>query len=295
MKSVTLNNGYEIPQIGYGTFPQKETLVQNVPLAIQHGYAMIDTSDNYQNERFVGECLQKIEGGIKDITVISKFSQPLRSVELSQCFRESKEALGGHLDIYLMHWPYPFLWKQQWKKMENLYNQGKCKAIGVCNFKKERLEQLLSFCTVKPAINQFERHPMFQQNDLYQYCVEKDIQVICYSPMARMNEELLSNSTLKEIAEKYNKTVGQIILRWDIDHNCIPIPASASEKHIIENIDIFDFKLSPEEMEKIDSLERGLRVRYDPDTRFGRRTKLKFLLYKMRNMRKLKKDDSSVL
>lgn len=278
MMKKRLNNGYTIPVIGFGTFPYKEPLTTCLPIAIEgNGVRLIDTSDNYQNEEYVGKGLARV--GLSKVTVISKFSRPLRTNELEKCFEESKNNLGA-INIYLLHWPYPYLWKKQWRKMENLYLTGKCEAIGVCNFDLGYMKELLKFCKVKPAINQFERHPMYQQQELVDFCQENDIAVMAYSPVARMDKRLHESPVLKEIAEKYGKTVSQIILRWDIDTGCIPIPASSSEKHIAENYDVFDFFLTEEEIESINSLEKGERIRYNPRTRFTRKEKIRMFIYK---------------
>lgn len=273
-----LNNGIAIPSIGYGTYPHKKELINSIPYAIKTGFSLIDSSDNYGDESYVGKGLKKSE--LNDVIVISKFSQPFRTHELEKCYEESKRKLGK-LNIYLLHWPYPYLWKKQWKKMEDLYLAGKCDAIGVCNFDLGYMKELLSFCRVKPAINQFERHPLFQQQELVNYCQDNDITVMAYSPVARMDNALQDSQTLLEIAKKYDKTVNQIILRWDIDTNCVPIPASSSEGHIQENYDIFDFSLNRDEIDRIDKLECGRRVRYNPRNRFSFRTKMSLLKYKL--------------
>lgn len=255
MDSVTLYNGLKLPIIGYGTFPQRDNLVRNVPFAYNVGYRMLDTSDNYLNEEYIGEGLESVE--YEDIIVITKFSQPLRTSELENCFNESfcKLKRKGELDVYLMHWPFPYLWKTVWRKMEDLYLQGNCAAIGVCNFDVGYLKELLRVCRVKPMINQFEHHPLFQQKELVEMCKQENIQVMSYSPLARMDEQLNANRVLTHIAEKYGKTVNQVILRWNIDTNCVPIPASSSEDHIKENFDVFDFKLTKNEIESINELD----------------------------------------
>ena len=166
--------------------------------------------------------------------------------------------------------------------MEELYSAGKCDAIGVCNFDMGYMRELLSFCRVKPAINQFERHPLFQQQELVNFCHENDIAVMAYSPIARMDKSLQESPILNTIAKKYNKTVNQVILRWDVDTNCIPIPASSSEKHITENFDIDEFALTEDEINEINGLELGKRIRYNPRTRFPARKKFKFLLYRLK-------------
>ncbi len=161
-----------LPSIGYGTYPQKESLVDTIPFAVKCGYRLIDVSDNYHNETHVGRGLYKVtdEEELNKLIVVSKFSQPLRSGELEKCFDESYEALVNKaLNVYLLHWPYPFLWRYQWRKMESLYQQGKCDAIGVCNFDRDMLQKLLKICKVKPFVDQIERHPFFQQNEIVEY------------------------------------------------------------------------------------------------------------------------------
>ena len=276
----------KLPDIGYGTFPQKESLNETIPTAINCGYRLIDTSDNYHNEEFVGGGLKNAGTIPDDLIVISKFSQPYRTKELSSCFEESKSKLNGVLNIYLLHWPYPFLWKQQWRAMEELYLSGKCDGIGVCNFEKKKLEKLLKACRVKPIIDQFECHPLFRQKETADYCDSNGIRVMCYSPVARMHEKLTTNKILIGLAKKYNKSIAQIVLRWDIDHGYIPIPGSASKTHMQDNIDVLDFALTDEEIKEIDSLDCGLRIRFDPDKRFGKKERFKFLLHRFGLYRK---------
>lgn len=280
-KNKQLNNGYSIPLIGYGTFPQKESLVSNIPLAIKIGYRMVDCSDNYRNEEFIGRGLKETD--TSNIVVVTKFSQPFRTHELETCFEESYQKLG-RINVYLLHWPFPFLWKRQWRKMEDLYLSGKCDAIGVCNFDLGYLKELLSFCRVKPAINQFERHPIYQQRELCEFCHNNDIAVMSYSPVARMDKTLHESAIMKQISEKYKKTVSQVILRWDIDTNCIPIPASSSLNHIKENWDLYDFSLDEKDVEEINNLEIGKRIRFNPRTRFSFRKKVKLFMYRCKLM-----------
>jgi len=270
-----LYNGVDVPCFGYGTFPLKDELVKTVPLAVAVGYRLVDASDNYLNEEFVGAGLGSCDA--RTVVVQTKFSQPFRTKRLGRCFDESERKVGGRIDIYLLHWPFPFLWKLQWRKMENLYLAGRCRAIGVCNFKKSHLKKLLAFCRVKPMIDQIERHPMYQQREAVEFCEKNGIQVMSYSPLARMDPRLLKNPTLLSIANARGKSVPQIILRWNVEHGHIPIPASRSEAHIKGNFDIFDFSLSKDEIDMIDALESGMRVRFDPDTRFDWGTKLRFL------------------
>ena len=276
MKTITLSNGYEIPAVGFGTFPQKESLLESVPAAMSCGCRLIDASDNYGNERFAGEGMAR-GGGNASMTIVTKFSRPLQTANLEKCFAASEQKLGGRIDVYLLHWPYPFLWKEQWRRMEDLYLAGRCKAIGVCNFDARKLRELLGICRVKPAIDQFERHPLFQQNETACFCRENGISVMCYSPFARMDARLMHDRTLEEIACAHEKTVGQVILRWSVEHGDVPIPASRSPEHIASNLNVFDFSLCREEMRRIDALDAGHRVRFDPAKRFSPGDKLRFL------------------
>lgn len=277
MKTLVLASGLVLPPIGYGTFPLKERLVESVPLAIAGGCRLVDTSDNYHNEEFVGRGLAACGPSREDIVVVTKFSSPLRTRTLAKCFAAAERRLGGRIDVFLLHWPYPFLWREQWRRMEDLYLAGRCRAIGVCNFDRRRLERLLACCRVRPMIDQFERHPLFQQRETAEFCREQGIKVMCYSPLARMDDRLMRNPVLTELAAKYYKTVGQIVLRWSVEHGDVPIPASGSEEHILENFNIFDFQLTREEVERIDALEAGVRIRFDPARRFTAKNKVQFL------------------
>lgn len=263
-----------LPVIGYGTFPNTEELLESIPKAYKAGYRLVDTSDNYDNEEYIGKGILNY----KDCILITKFSQPYRAYEVKRCFSESSERLLRKPDIYLMHWPYPFLWKIIWRQMEELYLKGECNAIGVCNFKVKRLKQLLRFCRVKPIINQIERHPLFQQNEIVRFCKNNSIQIMSYSPVARQTPILHNSEILKELSRKYGKSINQIILKWHITKETIPIPASKSEEHIKENIALFDFELLDDEIMKIDALEKNMRIRYDPDKRFGKKERFYFFL-----------------
>ena len=175
-----------------------------------------------------------------------------------------------------MHWPYPFVKYNLWREMESLYENGACGGIGVCNFTNKEMIKLLEKAKVKPLVNQIELHPMFQQRQICEFCEENGIKIMAYSPLARMDKRLMENELLKSMAEKYGKSVPQIILRWDVQHGYIPIPSGKKEEHLIANIDIDDFLLTEEDMQKIDSLDCGMRVRFDPDKRFNAKYKIAF-------------------
>ena len=273
---INLNNGFNLPDIGLGTFPYKEELYSAIPEAYKIGYRLVDTSDNYNNEIHVGKALKMLsEEQRKDIVVVTKYSSP--GLSIKEAFNNSAEKLDTPIDVYLMHWPYPFLWERRWREMEELYLEGKCMAIGVCNFTSKYLEQLLKICKVKPMLNQFECHPMFQQTETYDLCRQEGIQVISYSPLARMNKALFTAPILLNLAKKFDKSVGQIILRWDIQTGRMPIPASKSAKHLEDNFNVFDFSLSNKDIVEINSLESGMRIRFNPDTRFSSSQKMHFL------------------
>ncbi len=279
-----LYNGLELPDMGYGTFPQKETLIDTIPWALDAGYRLIDTSDNYDNQEFIGKAVT--ESILCDqCIIITKASFPLRISSLEDDFYKSKELLGIPRDrpvgLFLIHFPYPHLYMDMWKIMEKLYEEGQCLAIGVCNFQLEHLQKLMKICKIKPMVNQTEIHPMFRQLDVCRYCQDNGIAIMSYSPLARMNPKLTGNDTLKEIAKKYGKEVTQVVLRWDMQHAYIPLPAASKNDHIRSNWEAHDFELTQEEMDRIDRLDCGMRIRYNPQTMFGPKYKLRCLLRHM--------------
>lgn len=265
----------ELPPIGFGTYPQKESLRESIPAAIKCGYRLVDTSDNYLNDTFVGEGLS-MAGKPDDVLVVTKFSNPYGGARrFDRWFKQSRDNVGGRVDLYLMHWPCPFLWKIVWRKMEKLVLSGQCKAIGVCNFERPMMEKLLRFCKIPPAVNQFERHPLMQQKETADFCREHGVRIMCYSPLARMDKRLMEHPTLVALAARHDKTVPQIILRWSIEHGDMPIPASRKEDHIKSNFDIFDFSLTPDEVREIDQLDEGYRIRFDPKKYFSFKDKVR--------------------
>ncbi|SUV05232.1 aldo/keto reductase family oxidoreductase [Cytobacillus firmus] len=168
-----------------------------------------------------------------------------------------------YIDLYLIHWPVKGKYKETWKALETLYKEKKVKAIGVSNFQIHHLEDLMKDAEIKPMVNQVELHPLLCQSELRDFCRNQDIQIEAWSPLAQ--GELLENAALKEIAQKYSKSVAQVILRWDLQNGIVTIPKSIKEHRIIENADVFDFELSSEDMDKISSLNENRRVGPDPD------------------------------
>lgn len=270
MNYITLNNGLKMPVIGLGTYPlNRFKLIRAMWYAYKSGCASFDTSSAYGNEKWLGVGIKLLKiCGINNIFITTKLSNECqRKGDIRKALLESMKRLGlKQIDLYLMHWPNPETYLKSWKEMEVLYKEGLVKAIGVCNFHEHHLEKLLESAEVIPVINQIELHPLLTQISLRKYCNDKNIQVQSYSPIARMNPKLVKHQTLLEIADKYNKTVPQVILRWNIENKIITIPKSGSKNRIVENMNVFDFELSNEDVEKINNINEDYRVRYNPDT-----------------------------
>ncbi|MGN7866913.1 aldo/keto reductase [Chryseobacterium sp. 22458] len=264
---VTLNNGVEIPALGFGVW-QMEDLKEcenAVIKAIQTGYRMIDTAAIYQNETAVGAAVKNSGVNRDELFITSKvWVQDHGYEKAKSAFQRTLDRLQmDYLDMYLIHWPYgDFL--GTWKALEELYQQGKIKAIGVCNFTVEKLEELKANSTVLPVINQIELHPVFQQKELQVYDRENNIVTQPWSPLGNGNANLLNNEALKAVAEKYGKTVAQVILRWHLQEGFVVIPKSVTPSRIEENFNVFDFELTENEMNIVRSLDTGKRLFFDP-------------------------------
>ena len=265
--------------IGFGTFPLKEELMQLIPIAKDSGYSLVDTSDDYYNENFVA-----IASADTRIKIITKFSFVENVLKFSEYFEAQKKIFsdnGSRITCYLLHWPYPHLYKKIWKRMEDLYLAGEVEEIGVCNFTVRNLKDLLRTCRVKPMYNEIELHPLFQQREITDYCKQNGIKVISYSPFARHEKMLFSNQTMQMLAQKHHTSIANIILKWNLEKGFIPIPSTSNINHLKEMSveQLNTIMLSKEDIERIDLLECGKRVRFNPDSYFGRKTKLKFLIY----------------
>ncbi|UTX48223.1 aldo/keto reductase [Chryseobacterium sp. MA9] len=264
---VTLNNGVDIPALGFGVW-QMEDLKEcenAVIKAIQSGYRMIDTAAIYQNETAVGAGVKNSGVDREALFITSKvWVQDHGYEKAKSAFQRTLDRLQmDYLDMYLIHWPYgDFL--GTWKALEELYKEGKIKAIGVCNFTIEKLEELKANSTVLPVINQIELHPVFQQKELQVYDRENNIITQPWSPLGNGNAQLLSNPDLQAIAEKYGKTVAQVILRWHLQEGFVVIPKSVTPSRIEENFNVFDFELTEDEMNVVRSLDTGKRLFFDP-------------------------------
>ncbi len=269
--TVNLSNGVKMPWLGLGVFKVEEgqVLIDAVSSAIKNGYRSIDTAAIYGNEAGVGEGLKKgmQETGIarEDLFITSKvWTEDLGYEETIKAYEISLEKLGlEYLDLYLIHWPKEGKYKEAWRALETLYKEGKVKTIGVSNFQIHHLEELMKEAEIQPMINQIELHPRLTQKELIAYCQEKGIQVEAWSPL--MQGQLLDQAELVEIASKYQKSVAQVIIRWDLQNGIVTIPKSVKEHRIMENGNVFDFELTKEEMDKINALNLDQRVGPDPD------------------------------
>lgn len=262
---IRLNNGVEIPRIGYGTFTiDNESVTALVESALKVGYRHIDTASFYQNEKGVGKAIKNsgIPRGEIFITskvwmdslgyekTIASFEQTLADLEVS------------YLDLFLLHWPRP-LGPESWKALETLYKEGRVRAIGVSNYNIRLLKELMEGLDTAPAVNQIELHPRLQRKDLLTFCTDNDITVEAWAPI--MKGKVVNIPLLNEIGGKYGKTAVQVTLRWHLQNGIIVLPKASSESRMIENLTISDFKLSDGEMELIDSLDRGERVGLEPE------------------------------
>ncbi|WP_336825605.1 aldo/keto reductase [Sporosarcina sp. USHLN248] len=269
--TTTLHNGIKMPWLGLGVFKVEDgaEAVNAVKDAIVNGYRSIDTAAVYQNEKGVGQGIREgLEAtGLKreDLFVTSKvWNSDLGYESTLGAYEASLQKLGlDYLDLYLIHWPVEGKYKDAWRALEKLYNDGKVRAIGVSNFHIHHLEDLMKDAEIKPMVDQVEYHPNLTQKELHAFCKEQGIQLEAWSPL--MQGKLLDHPVLSEIADRHNKTTAQVIIRWDLQNGVVTIPKSIKEERIKSNSDVFDFELSNEEMEKIDNLNQNLRCGPDPD------------------------------
>lgn len=258
-----LNNNVKIPQLGYGVWkiPDDETATL-VEQAIHTGYRLIDTAKVYKNERGVGKGIANSNVSREELFITTKVWNSDQGYDNTlKAFEESLEKLGlDYIDLYLVHWPTPDFdrYVETYQALEKLYNDGRVKAIGVCNFEIEHLERILEECTIKPAVNQVEYHPYLQQKELKAFCDKHDIQLEAYSPLMN-GTYVLDNEVIKDIAEAHDRTPAQIILRWHIQTDVVVIPKTATPSRMKENLDVFDFELSSDEMARIAELDRNER------------------------------------
>jgi 2,5-diketo-D-gluconate reductase A len=258
MKTVKLNNGVEMPILGFGVYqiPDYEECKRSVLNALEIGYRSIDTAAGYQNEEAVGDAIK--ESGIKrdDIFVTTKlwiadvgYEKTKKAVETSM----NKLQLD-YLDLYLIHQPYGDV-HGSWRALEELYEQGKIKAIGVSNFHPDRVMDLMVNNKVKPALNQIETHPFYQRHEDHKFLEENEIVQESWAPFAEGKNNFFKNELLQKIGNNHNKSVAQVTLRWMIQRGVVVIPKSVHKQRIAENFDVFDFELTQEEIDSIRSLD----------------------------------------
>jgi diketogulonate reductase-like aldo/keto reductase len=273
---VVLNNGVQMPVIGFGVFrlAEGEEVYNAVKNALSVGYRLIDTASQYKNEEGVGRAIR--ESGIprEEIFVTTKlwntdqgYESALRAIDVSL----GKLGLD-YVDLYLVHWPTATgelrkgesinRREETWRAMEEIYKSGKAKAIGVSNYMINHLEEMKKYQTIPPAVNQFEFHPFLYLAELLSYCKQNNIAVEAHSPFFDLKGA--DNEVIQKIAQKYGKTWAQVVLRWSIEHGAVPIPKSAHLKHMKENLEVFDFEISSEDMQALNKLSQNFHARVDP-------------------------------
>lgn len=265
--NVILSNGVHMPWLGLGVFESKDggEVKQAVHWALDAGYRSIDTASIYGNEKGVGQALKEYDLPREQVFLTTKVWNSDQGYDNTiLAFKESIDRLQqDYVDLYLVHWPVKHKYKDTWRALEYLYNQGLVRAIGVSNFLVHHLKDLLSECEIKPMVNQVEFHPRLVQPTLLDFCKSEKIQMEAWSPI--MKGRVLQIPELIEISKRYQKSPVQIVLRWNLQHQVVTIPKSAQQHRIISNAEIFDFELSSEEMIAIDQLDRGERIGPDPD------------------------------
>ncbi|MBD3190638.1 MAG: aldo/keto reductase [Candidatus Heimdallarchaeota archaeon] len=234
--------------------------------ALEGGYRLIDTAAFYGNEEEVGKAIKESRVPREEIVVTTKlWNSDHGYISTINAFNESLDKLGlSYVDLYLIHWPVEDLRLESWKALESLYEKGKCKAIGVSNYQIRHLQELLDNSTVVPTVNQVEFHPFLYQKGLLNFCRSNNIQLEAYSPLTKGRK--LNDPKLLKIAEKYSKTSAQILIRWCLQKEVVTIPKSSSLKHITENANVFDFNISQEDMNLLDSFNEDLHTSWDPST-----------------------------
>jgi 2,5-diketo-D-gluconate reductase A len=268
---ITLNNGQQIPQFGFGVFQiEPKDTVEAVMTALQAGYRHIDTAEGYGNEKQVGEAIAKSGLDRGDVFITSKLSNDAHVPDDARlAFEETLEALGtDFVDLFLIHWPLPTRYDgdfvSTWKTLEEFYRDGRARSIGVSNFQPHHLRRLHSESQVPPAVNQIEVHPYLTQEDVRAFCAEHQIAIEAWSPIAQ--GQVLGDPEIVTVAERTGKSPAQVVLRWHIERGDIVFPKSVTPARIRENIDIFDFELSAQDMETISALNKDMRTGPDPDT-----------------------------
>ncbi|GEO07240.1 2,5-diketo-D-gluconic acid reductase [Adhaeribacter aerolatus] len=258
MQTVKLNNGVEMPILGFGVFQVTDLALceRSVLEAIETGYRLIDTAASYMNEEAVGRAIKKSGVAREELFITTKLWIQSNGYEGTiKAFEDSLKKLQlEYLDLYLMHQPYGDVYGE-WRAMQDLYQEGKIRAIGVSNFHPDRLIDLIIHNEIVPTINQIETHPFHQQLETQKFLTQNGVQIESWGPFAEGKNNLFSNEFLRNIGEKYDKTIAQIVLRWLTQRGVVAIPKSVRKERIAENFNIFDFELSEADMAGIQTLD----------------------------------------
>lgn len=264
----TLNNGVEIPQLGFGTFQiERDDAVKATLVALEAGYRHIDTAQMYGNEAEIGDALHTFDAPREEIFVTSKLNNGNHGRE--DALRSFDETLGklglDQLDLFLMHWPMPDVgdFVDTWRAMIEMYESGRVKAIGVSNFQTHHLERILDETDVVPVVNQVECHPYFHNDVVRRFGTEHDIVTEAWSPIAQ--GDVIDDPALNEIGDRLGKSAAQVTLRWHLQRGDVVFPKSTTPERVEENMDIFDFELAVEDLDRIAGLDRNERKGPDPD------------------------------
>ncbi|MGI6570339.1 MAG: aldo/keto reductase [Caldicoprobacterales bacterium] len=263
--AVILRNGVKMPWLGFGVaYIDADKVTDSVKTAISAGYRSIDTATDYGNESEVGRAVK--ESGIprEELFITTKVWNADHGYDNAmRAFEKSLKVLGmEYVDLYLIHWPVKGKYLETWKAFEKLYEEGAVRAIGVSNFHIHHLEKLMKNSNMPPMVNQVELHPLLNQKDLRDFCERNNIQIEAWSPLMQGS---LTIPLLTDISRKYGKTPAQVVLRWHLQNRVVVIPKSSRSHRILENADIFDFRLTAEDMEAIDGLNEDRRLGPDPD------------------------------
>lgn len=267
MENIILSNGVPIPLVGMGVFKidsdeQMKNIIKN---AVDCGYRLFDTAQMYKNEKSLGLALQELNIHRDKLFLISKVDNENQWYEQTEkSFYESMNNLQtDYLDSFLIHWPGQNKERilSTWKALEDLYEKGKVKSIGVCNFEVAQLDFLLSNCRIKPMINQIEHTPFLHNQELLDYCNHNNIQIMAWGPLLRGN---LEDPELQKIADKYECSIAQLLLRWNVQQNIIPIPKSKNKERMKSNINVFSFSICEEDMDILNHMNKNLRTSHDP-------------------------------
>ncbi|MBR9775296.1 MAG: aldo/keto reductase [Cytophagales bacterium] len=259
MQTITLNNGVKMPILGFGVFQiaNQEACERSVIDAIEVGYRLIDTAASYKNEEAVGRAVKECGVAREDLFITTKlwiedtgFDKTKSAVEKSL-----KKLRLDYLDLYLIHQPYGNV-HESWRAMEEMYREGKIRAIGISNFQPDRVVDLMAFHEIVPAINQIETHPFHQQIETQHFLTQNNIQIESWGPFAEGKNGLFSNELLAAIGQKYQKTIAQVVIRWLTQRGVIAIPKSVRKERMAENFKVFDFELNVEDLKLIETLDQ---------------------------------------